>query len=142
MKYKNTMFKIYITLKSFEFYYLEKNTLFLKNLYLLLNEKIVSNNVKIDLLTKQESNNLTLKKINFISFNETNLPIKRKLFTVLRSVHVYKKSREQFHFTVKTKKLCIQVKNMKTMFILLFLIKNTEFYGVEMEISFHYNSVF
>lgn len=75
------------------------------------------------------------------NFNEINLPIKQKLFTVLRSVHVHKKSRLQFHFTYYIKKLTFQAVNVKMMFLILYIVKNAEFYGVELEISFNHKTV-
>ena len=73
-------------------------------------------------------------------YTSLNLPKKRKLFTVLRGVHIDKKSREQFHFTLSKKKLYMPL-NIKQLFIFLFIIKNAYFYGVEIEISICYTGV-
>ncbi len=110
--------QIHITLKSFEWHYIEKNVTFLQSLYLLLNKK------KTDSLV------------------EINFPKKVKLFTVLRSPHIDKKSREQFHFKFYTKKLCITCNNIKQAIMLLFLIKNSQFPNVEIHVSFKYKSTF
>lgn len=75
------------------------------------------------------------------SINEINLPVKQKLFTVLRSVHVHKKSRLQFYFTVYIKKLTFKAANIKMMWLILYLLKNTKFYGVELEISLDHKTV-
>lgn len=169
------MFTVYITLKSFESYYIEKNAAFLKNL-LLLSKSNTVNIKKIDvkeilgLQTSQKSiltvgekhtiqNDTTKKhevmeptfpeipyrKRSYIAekkdFSEINLPIKQKLFTVLRSVHVHKKSRLQFYFTHHIKKLTFQAANVKMMFLILYIVKNAEFYGVELEISLNHKTV-
>lgn len=220
------MFTIYITLKSFESYYIEKNTVFLKTLLLFTKDTTV--NIKeIDVkeilgFQKQDKRKLKigekrkiqvgtsnkneifikpdsfLKRMSFSEsfsasikakvtknqenfqdfscekssrklrvnqkisstacntevleiprccmlkkkiFNEINLPVKQKLFTVLRSVHVHKKSRLQFHLTYYIKKLTFKVANAKMMFLILYLVKNAEFYGVELEISFNHKTV-
>ena len=75
------------------------------------------------------------------SINEINLPVKQKLFTILRSVHVHKKSRLQFYFTVYIKKLTFQAANIKMMWLILYLLKNAKFYGVELEISLDHKTV-
>lgn len=206
------MFTIYITLKSFESYYIEKNAAFLKNLLLLsksntvnikeidvkeilglqtpeksnltaqtkpeslLVKKLSSDSLRADsqvfcslsdkkqktgkekrknLAQEKDSVSLCIHEPNFSEissrkrcyipekkdFSEINLPIKQKLFTVLRSVHVHKKSRLQFHFTHYIKKLTFQAENVKMMFLILYIVKNAEFYGVELEISFNHKTV-
>lgn len=77
----------------------------------------------------------------YLSINEINLPVKQKLFTVLRSVHVHKKSRLQFYFTVYIKKLTFKAANIKMMWLILYLLKNAKFYGVELEISLDHKTV-
>lgn len=219
------MFTIYITLKSFESYYIEKNTVFLKTL-LLFTKNTTVNIKEIDVkeilgFQKQEKrklkigeklkiqvcgnnkNEIFIKPDSFLKkmspsesfsasiqakatkneenfedfsceksrklrvnqkisstacngeiieipscsmlkkkfFNEINLPVKQKLFTVLRSVHVHKKSRLQFHLTYYIKKLTFKAANAKMMFLILYLVKNAEFYGVELEISFNHKTV-
>lgn len=41
------------------------------------------------------------KKIN-LNISQSNLPTKKKIFTLLKSPHVYKKAREQFKITSHT----------------------------------------
>lgn len=171
------MLTVYITLKSFESYYIEKNTAFLKNLLLLSKSNTVSIkeiDVKeiLGLQTSQKTHltvgeKHTIQKnttkrhevMDFVGhrpesiykavlqatgkkdFREINLPIKQKLFTVLRSVHVHKKSRLQFYFTHYIKKLTFQAANVKMMFLILYIVKNAEFYGVELEISLNHKTV-
>lgn len=64
------------------------------------------------------------------------LPIKKKLYTVLRSPHKDKKSREQFESKRWKAQIIIdsvKKKNMASLFF--FLLKNSEFPGVEIQIS-------
>lgn len=64
------------------------------------------------------------------------LPIKKKLYTVLRSPHKDKKSREQFESKRWKAQIIIdsvKKKNMASLFF--FLLKNSEFPGVELDIS-------
>ncbi len=89
---------------------------------------------KIQLLLNPYSKN------RFENLNEISLPKKRKLFTVLRSPHIDKKSREQFEFMRYKKKLFVQNENMNKAALFFFLLKNSEFPGVEIEISMFYNS--
>jgi small subunit ribosomal protein S10 len=57
-------------------------------------------------LLEQHKNDLEISQIKEIS-----LPTKNKRFTVLRSPHVNKKSREQFEFVFHNKSYQIQIKN-------------------------------
>lgn len=111
--------KIYITIKSFEWCHIQNTIMFIKKIQILLNLNL-ENKVK--------------------SLNMINLPKKRKLFTVLRSPHIDKKSREQFEFIHYKKKLIIKNKNVNNAALFVFLLKNSEFPGVEIEISLIYNS--
>ncbi len=113
------MFKISITIKSFEWYHIKNTIMFVKKIQLLLNP---------------------YSKNRFENLNEISLPKKRKLFTVLRSPHIDKKSREQFEFMRYKKKLFVQNENMNKAALFFFLLKNSEFPGVEIEISMFYNS--
>ena len=144
------MHEIHITLKSFESYYIEKNAVFLEKIYLLLNKNLhkpLPANRKQVLKpvspagTKINQFQATKLFQTRLPHTSLNLPKKRKLFTVLRGVHIDKKSREQFHFTHCKKKLYMPLNN-KQLFLFLFIIKNAYFYGVEIEISVCYTSVF
>ncbi len=165
------MHEIHITFKSFEPYYIKKNALFLEKIYLLLNKKFLNikkktnkdavcfeSNIGKTVRYPDKKYGKSTNSVNYCSscftqqscvkltavniFGQINLPKKKKLFTVLTGPHIHKKSREQFHFTHSKKKLYMRCQNSKYAFILLFIIKNTEFHGVEIEISFSYNSVF
>ena len=85
----------------------------------------------------------TIYKINemalFLKLNNSKiigLPIKKKLYTVLRSPHKDKKSREQFESKRWKVQIIIDLAKKKYMSSLVFfLIKNSEFPGVELQIS-------
>lgn len=63
------------------------------------------------------------------------LPIKKKLYTVLKSPHKDKKSREQFQLKRWKSKIIIELDSKtKITNLFLFLLKNSEFPGVEMQI--------
>jgi len=62
-----------------------------------------------------------LKKLN-IGYTYTNLPLKIKKITLLKSPHVHKKAREQFEIK-KFKKLFI-IKNLKLSKYLVFIFLN------------------
>jgi small subunit ribosomal protein S10 len=69
------------------------------------------------------------------------LPVKKKIYTVLRSPHKDKKSREQFESRRWKAQIIINAENNKNMASLLFfLIKNSEFPGVELQVSLIKNS--
>lgn len=111
-----------------------------------LYKSVLKETGKTDVNTQEPTvSEIPYKKRSYIvakkDFSEINLPIKRKLFTVLRSVHVHKKSRLQFYFTHYIKKLTFQAANVKIMFLILYIVKNAEFYGVELEISLNHKTV-
>lgn len=62
-----------------------------------------------------------LKKLNIV-YTSTNLPLKIKKITLLKSPHVHKKAREQFEIK-KFKKLFI-IKNLKLSKYLIFVFLN------------------
>jgi len=72
--------------------------------------------------------------VNILSIQKISLPKNIKQFTVIKSPHKYKKSREQFQY-IKIKK-CLILKTEEYFKASLFiqLIKDCEFPGVEMEI--------
>lgn len=113
------MSQIHVTIKSFQSYQIKNTILFIKKIQFLVNFQ----------------NNIETSSITYAS-----LPKKRKLFTVLTSPHIDKKSREQFQFTFHKKKLFIKEKNDNKLALLVFFLKNSEFPGVEMEISLNYDS--
>jgi ribosomal protein S10 len=136
------MTQIHVTIKSFQWYQIKNTILFIKKIQFLLNYRSMTNPpTKIE---KQSNTVTSLQrknrrcKINKMSF--TSFPKKRKLFTVLRSPHIDKKSREQFQFVFHKLKLVLNGKNDNKTNLFIFLLKNSEFPGVEMEIILNYHS--
>lgn len=149
------MYKIHVTIKSFEKNYIEKNISFIKKIQFLI---IKTKNIEISqkAWTIQflktiypEQSNIILKKLfklqkekvkNCLSFNEISLPKKKKLFTVLRSPHVDKKSREQFEFSYNKTRILLKSFSKRNIILFIFLLKNSDFPGVELEISLSYKT--
>lgn len=69
-----------------------------------------------------------LKEINILKklkINIINIPSdKKKIFTVLKSPHVYKKSREQFKYALYKKKLNIESSDVIPILYFNLIIKN------------------
>lgn len=63
----------------------------------------------------------------------------KKLFTVIRSPHVHKKSREQFHLTEFHSFSSIHDDNLAPF---LYLIENCSLYGVQIKISYNHKTFF
>ena len=154
------MSQIHITIKSFELSSIRNTIAFIdKTLFIIQNKpENALNNVdslkKMSLINKKE---VSLPPLALCvakqrgafpcstiknTFKVISLPKTRKLFTVLRSPHVDKKSREQFEFLYYKKKILIENKNNQSTVLFLFLLKNSEFPGVELELSLFYNSLF
>ena len=117
------MTQLCISIKSFELYYIKNGIKIIEKMQFLVNKK-------------------TGNKLPLLNNKIISLPKKRKLFTVLTSPHIDKKSREQFEFVSYKKKIFISTKNLNQAFLLIFLLKNTEFPGVEIEISLLHTSLF
>ena len=155
------MTQIHVIIKSFQWYQIKNTILFIKKIQFLLNYPLVGarscqNNDSLFLCQPTEGwwfalptnprfvDNTAKKrgngayKINKMSF--TSFPKKRKLFTVLRTPHIDKKSREQFQFVSHKLKLVLNEKNDSKTNLFIFLLKNSEFPGVEMEIILNYYS--
>jgi ribosomal protein S10 len=121
------MTQLHVIIKSFQWYQIKNTILFIRKIQFLLNY--------------QNNDPLVVNgacKLNKIS--STSFPKKRKLFTVLRSPHIDKKSREQFQFVFYKLKLILNEKNDNKTNLFIFLLKNSEFPGVEMEIILDYHS--
>jgi ribosomal protein S10 len=143
------MTQIHVTIKSFQWYQIKNTILFIKKIQFLLNYRSMTNPpTKIEKQSNTVTSSVALQrkkqrknrrcKINKMSF--TSFPKKRKLFTVLRSPHIDKKSREQFQFVFHKLKLVLNGKNDNKTNLFIFLLKNSEFPGVEMEIILNYHS--
>ena len=71
-----------------------------------------------------------------------SLPTLKKRFTVLRSPHIDKKSREQFEWKRYKKSVYISFQKRETVSLFLFLLKNSSFPGVQMEINIKHSTFF
>lgn len=139
------MSQIHITIKSFELSSIQNTIAFIDKTHFIIQNKPENALNNIHLLKKTSL--INKKKISLPlniknTFKVISLPKTRKLFTVLRSPHVDKKSREQFEFSYYKKKILIENKNNQNTVLFLFLLKNSEFPGVELELSLFYNSLF
>ena len=104
------MYEIYINIKSFKSNYIKMSVLKINEILFLLKKT----HIKI-----------------------IGLPIKKKLYTVLKSPHKDKKSREQFQLKRWKIKILIKLDSKtKITNLFFFLLKNSEFPGVEMQIFF------
>jgi len=156
------MTQIHVIIKSFQWYQIKNTILFIKKIQFLLNSPLMTPwpfaNISLCLAKQgtklkykqsngeivpakpsaelvRDQNNDKINKISCISF-----PKKRKLFTVLRSPHIDKKSREQFQFVFHKLNFVLKEKNDNKINLFIFLLKNSEFPGVEMEIVLNYHS--
>ena len=73
--------------------------------------------------------------INATSVKDISLPTKIKRFTVIKSPHKYKSSREQFQYTRVKKCLILELDEYWKAALFIQLIKNCEFPGTEMELE-------
>ena len=69
-----------------------------------------------------------------------SLPKRKKRFTVLRSPHIDKKSREQFEWTRYKKSIFFDFQKYSVFSLFLFLLKNSSFPGVEIEINLKHST--
>ena len=68
--------------------------------------------------------------------NQISLPSIKKKYTVLRSPHIDKKSREQFEWTRYKKSIFLQFEKSFLLSFFVFLLKNSSFPGVQVEINY------
>ena len=80
------------------------------------------------------------KNQHFLNVRSVSLPLKRKRWTVLRSPHIDKKSREQFEIRVYKKLFLMQTNHKNMMSLLLFLLKQSSFCGVQCRVKMQYTS--
>ena len=69
-----------------------------------------------------------------------SLPTLKKKFTVLRSPHIDKKSREQFEWTRYKKSIFLDFQKISVFSLFLFLLKNSSFPGVQIEINLKHST--
>jgi small subunit ribosomal protein S10 len=114
-------YSLQITLKTFEWMLLERASELLYNLVKRI-QSLCSPNTQ-----------------SFV-FSSTFLPSKRKRFTVLRSPHIDKKSREQFEIRTYKKLFLFQTNQKKTFSFFLFLLKHVSLFGVQFRVKLQYTS--
>lgn len=107
------MYKIRIEIVSFDYFYLEKSIKKFQEIFLSLG----LNNIK-----------------------HVGLPKNKKKFTLLRSPHIDKKSREQLEIKKYKIQILMNVNNSNSSIISVFLyiLKNSKFFGVEIKITLFY----
>jgi len=109
-------YKVHIYLKSFD------------NLYIRTSINLIWQ-ITNYLKTFEEFSNQRFDSQKVIS-----LPTLKKKFTVLRSPHIDKKSREQFEWTHYKKSIFLDFQKISVFSLFLFLLKNSSFPGVQIEI--------
>ncbi|BEI31774.1 ribosomal protein S10 (mitochondrion) [Bryopsis sp. KO-2023] len=67
-----------------------------------------------------------------------HFPIKKSIYTVVKSPHIDKKSREQFCKKQYKKKIITSSQNITALCILLHTVRISEFPGVQIKISIHH----
>jgi len=97
-----------LKLKSFDFYALQQNIQFLEILLIFLHIK---------------------------NYKKIPLPTKIKKFTVLRSPHIDKKSREQFQMKRYKYIFAVSLLDSQLAFLFLELLKNSQFFGTEIQVD-------
>ena len=78
---------------------------------------------------------LTAKRTGALLVGPIPMPNKKRCFTVLRSPHIDKKSREQFVFKRMQRFVRYAFQNSSDVYAFLFGLKNLECSGVELKIS-------
>lgn len=94
-------------------------------------------NVKISILLKS----FEKSKLGVSNLHSLRLPKKQSLYTVLRSPHIDKKSREQFELRIH-KELVIIKTDIKSLREKLFNFKFHDISGIQMKVIFHYKTQF
>ncbi len=74
------------------------------------------------------------------TFSYQPLPSHTEKFTLLRSPHIDKKSREQFERHTYKGQIRLLLWNKRLLLLLLFLLKNSEFPGIELTITVIYST--
>lgn len=72
------------------------------------------------------------------SFSYQPVPSHTEKFTLLRSPHIDKKSREQFERHTYKGQIQVLLRSRRLLLLLLFLLKNSEFPGIELTITIVY----
>ena len=83
-----------------------------------------------------------LWKIPVNEFTFINQPTKSKKYTLLRSPHVHKKSREQFELVKKKSKLVLLSNQLLPVLLFISYLENSQFPGVEITITLNNSTYF
>lgn len=113
-------YKVHVCLKSFDNVYIDFST-----------NKIL-----------QISNYLKIFEKKPEKQKQIRVPTKKKKFTVLRSPHIDKKSREQFEWARYKKSIFLSFQKVNTFSLFVFLLKNSTFPGVEIETNLKHSTFY
>jgi small subunit ribosomal protein S10 len=105
-------------------------------------------NVKIKSFDKKYKSISVHKILNIADFlgideiAKLDLPEKKKKITVLRSPHIDKKSQEQFEIKNYKTNIILKIKQINISLLLIEILKNSNLFGVEIEISTNFKGYF
>lgn len=99
--------------------------------------KIKSFDKQYKLVSIQKLTEIT-KFLGIQNVTRVDLPTKIKKITVLRSPHIYKKSQEQFEIRTYKTNIVLKIKQIKSSLLFIEILKNSNFFGVEIEISLNF----
>lgn len=109
--------QLHISIKSFDTLYIKNS---IDKIYQINNYLQIQNN--------------TEKKVS--------LPTIKKKYTVLRSPHIDKKSREQFEWERYKKSIFLRFEEQFLLSFFVFLLKNSSFPGVQVELNYKTRSFY
>lgn len=138
-------YRVSIYFKSFDNFYIHTSINKIKIIKNYLETLKEGKTISLDSPTKKKANNLFLlstkdgDKLKSAQ-KVTTLPTLKKKFTVLRSPHIDKKSREQFEWTRYKKSLFLCFQKTSVLSLFLFLLKNSSFPGVQIEINIKHST--
>jgi ribosomal protein S10 len=134
-------FSIKIHIKSFETSTLQATKAQIERICstLLLRKQNSSASLIVDTLLANRQQGV-IKDSGFAFY--TSFPSSEKKLTVLRSPHIDKKSREQFQRHVYKSQISVFSDNREIPSLLLFLLKNSEFPGVQLKIASKFSTPF
>ena len=134
-------FSIKIHIKSFETSTLQATKAQIERICstLLLRKQNSSASLIVDTLLANKQQGV-IKDSGFAFY--TSFPSSEKKLTVLRSPHIDKKSREQFQRHVYKSQISVFSDNREIPSLLLFLLKNSEFPGVQLKIASKFSTPF
>ena len=105
-------------------------------------------NIKVKSFDKQyksNSINKILEIANFLGIRyifKVDLHKKKKKITILRSPHIDKKSQEQFEIKNYKTIIIVKVKQINTSLLFIEILKNSNLFGTEIEISTNFKGYF